>query len=476
MAVVVGVYLRISDDLKGDGLGVARQRDDCGGLCAIRRWTPEIYEDNDVSAFSRTVVRDKFEQMLTDLRSGKIKGVVAYDLDRLARQPRDLERLIDIYDEKPGLIFATLQGDINLTTADGRTMARVMIAFANKASSDTGRRVKRKQRELATSGRLVHCGRTPYGWKADGESADPKAKKEILDAHQRILAGDRISTIRDDWQERGVIPRPPDRKRYGKEGDHLQYSTVQRILTNPALAGIKVYRGEVVTGDDGRPITGAWEALCRPEELDAVLGAMDSRKRGWAPSGVAYLLSGIARCGLCTKPLRGQFRKNRSGDRVTAYTCNTGGADPGCGKLGRLAEPVDELVIGLVLEDQARQRMLAEEEPAPWDREAELGEVLGDITDLTEAVKGRKVTMSVLLQLMPDLENRRDALLRERRHALAANAATTVINVGSRDEFDALTIDRQRALVLKSLQGVVIHPAGRGARKFNPDLIEPIPA
>ncbi|MFE9001751.1 recombinase family protein [Streptomyces sp. NPDC007875] len=120
MARKVGIHTRISRDDEGDAPGVARQRTDCERLADLRTWQPvKIYEDNDVSAFKRNVVRDEFELMLKDLRAGLIDGVVAYDLDRLARQPRDLERLIEIFDERPRLEFATVTNDVNLGTADG---------------------------------------------------------------------------------------------------------------------------------------------------------------------------------------------------------------------------------------------------------------------------------------------------------------------------------------------------------------------
>ncbi|MGR8009301.1 recombinase family protein [Streptomyces hypolithicus] len=123
MARKVGIYTRISRDDEGDALGVGRQRTDCERLADLRTWQPvKVYEDNDVSAFKRNVVRDEFELMLNDLRSGLIDGVVSYDLDRLARQPRDLERLIEIFDDRPRLEFATVTNDVNLGTADGRTI------------------------------------------------------------------------------------------------------------------------------------------------------------------------------------------------------------------------------------------------------------------------------------------------------------------------------------------------------------------
>jgi DNA invertase Pin-like site-specific DNA recombinase len=472
----VGVYLRISDDQAGDAKGVARQREDTTALAAVRRWEPVIYEDNDVSAYRRGVVREDFERMLADLKAGQIRGIVVYDLDRLARQPRDLERVIDLYEETPGLIFASLQGDINLSTPDGRTMARVMVAFANKSSADTGRRVKRKQQELAHEGRLVHAGRVPFGWLPDGERTDPAAKAEIVSAHERLLAGDKLVRIRDDWAQRDIVPRDPKGQRHGKDkaASGLAHSTVRRILTNPALAGFKEYRGEILTDDSGAPLTGAWETICTAEQLEAVRGVLDARQGSWQPSGLTYLLSGIARCGKCTLPMRGQFVKGRGESRRAIYACDSGASRKGCGGVSRVADPIDKLIIQLVLEDQARQRYKAEAEPAPWAGEKELGEVMGDINELTEAVKAKQVSMSVMLSLMPDLERRRDALLRERRAALAEQAQSTVITVGSEDEFNALHLDRQRGLVLKSLEAVVIHPAGRGKRKFDPDLIDPV--
>lgn len=50
-------------------------------------------------------MRPGFEQLLTDLASGLIDGICVWDSDRLARQPRDLERLIDLYETRKGLVL-----------------------------------------------------------------------------------------------------------------------------------------------------------------------------------------------------------------------------------------------------------------------------------------------------------------------------------------------------------------------------------
>jgi hypothetical protein len=42
------------------------------------------------------------------------------------------------------------------------------------------------------------------------------------------------------------------------------------------------------------------------------------------------------------------------------------------------------------------------------------------------------------------------------------------------EDFLALPLERQQALILHSLSAILIHPAGKGVRKFDPSLIEPV--
>jgi DNA invertase Pin-like site-specific DNA recombinase len=177
-ALTLGAYERISDDQEdentGDrGAGVSRQREALQLLCQMlsssgpSTWTiHRNYSDNDVSAF-KDVVRPEFELLLRDLMNGVVEGIVVYDLDRLARRPTDLERVIDLFDAaaKSGrrLWFATVHDKIDLSSPDGLTLARVMVAFANKSSRDTARRVASKHRATALTGRPIG-GTRPFGW------------------------------------------------------------------------------------------------------------------------------------------------------------------------------------------------------------------------------------------------------------------------------------------------------------------------
>ncbi|WP_418958161.1 recombinase family protein [Streptomyces tritici] len=475
MARKVGIYTRISRDDEGDALGVARQQQDCERLADLRSWqVVKVYEDNDVSAFKRNVVRDEFELMLKDLRAGLIDGVVAYDLDRLARQPRDLERLIEIFDERPRSEFATVTNDVNLGTPDGRTMARIMVAFANKASHDASRRTKRKHLELAQQGK-DSGGPAPYGWRKDDRTkVDPEAARAIREAQQEILAGVRIGTIRTRWQEQGLGNPRAGTKR-------MAHHHVEHILTNPRLVGYRTYHGEILTDSNGEPVKGVWEPLNTVAEWEAVCAAIAERKQERQGKSLArkYLLSGIARCGLCKTKIRGQVNARWKPDSKAAkftYQCSV--VNGGCGKVGRTGEPVDRLIAELVLEEQ-REKAAARGVPVEqqWPREAELEAIQADIGQLLQAERSKQITVSTLLQLLPAKERERDELKLERarfykdqKQAAAQEAAGAL----SLAEFFDLPIERQQEIVLHSLSAVIIHPAGRGRRIFDPSLVDPV--
>ncbi|WP_338677703.1 recombinase family protein [Streptomyces sp. SCSIO 30461] len=215
MARKVGIYTRISRDDEGEALGVARQRTDC-------------------------------------------------------------ERLIEIFDERPKLEFATVTNDVNLGSADGRTIARVMVAFADKSSHDTSRRIKRKHLELAQQGKS-NGGPAPYGWcKDDRNKVDPDAAGVIRAAQKDVLAGVRIGTIRTKWQEEGHGNPREGTKR-------MAHHRVEHILTNPRLVGYRTYHGVVLYGANGEPVMGEWEVINTVEEWEAVCAAIAERGQEASP-------------------------------------------------------------------------------------------------------------------------------------------------------------------------------------------------
>ena len=160
--VRAGIYARISSDREGDGLGVGRQLEDCEQLAERRGWqVVDRYVDDDVSAY-KGHSRAEYARLLDDLRAHVLDGVVVWHLDRLHRQPKELEEFFEVCDAAGVRDLASVTGDTDLGSNDGRFTARILGAVARKESDDKSRRIRRKHLELAQAGQLSGGGSRPY--------------------------------------------------------------------------------------------------------------------------------------------------------------------------------------------------------------------------------------------------------------------------------------------------------------------------
>ena len=185
--MLVDLYLRLSDLRKEEALDgrEARLRAEAGRL----GWTVgRVVVENDIdpatgtakpaSAWKRRkittpggrtqlrVIRPGFRSVLDDLMAGAAGAVLAEDLDRACRDPRDLEDLIDACAERAAWA-RSLSGSLTLTgggTDAEITMARMMVAVASKSSADTARRVAGARETLAGKG-AYGGGKRPYGYR-----------------------------------------------------------------------------------------------------------------------------------------------------------------------------------------------------------------------------------------------------------------------------------------------------------------------
>lgn len=126
----VGIYCRISLDKRGDELGVQRQLDEARRIARLRGWTVVAeYIDNSKSSFAKNVRRPRYEEMVASAKTGQIDGVVVWDLDRLTRQPRQLEDWCDM-GEMRGFTHVTVDGAHDLSTENGGMFARIRGSVA----------------------------------------------------------------------------------------------------------------------------------------------------------------------------------------------------------------------------------------------------------------------------------------------------------------------------------------------------------
>lgn len=103
------IYGRQSIEKK-DSVSIETQIEKCKSFCDGENY--KIYTDAGYSG--KNIHRPQFSQLLEDIKSGLVKRVIAYRLDRISRSIADFSQLLIMFDEyNVDFISATENFDTN---------------------------------------------------------------------------------------------------------------------------------------------------------------------------------------------------------------------------------------------------------------------------------------------------------------------------------------------------------------------------
>src|ERR1700738_3963037 len=91
------------------------------------RLVPGRYDDGAFSGAS--LDRPALQDLLTEVRSGKIDIIVVYKVDRLTRSLADFAKLVDLFDQH-AVSFVSVTQSFNTTSSMGRLTLNVLLSFA----------------------------------------------------------------------------------------------------------------------------------------------------------------------------------------------------------------------------------------------------------------------------------------------------------------------------------------------------------
>ena len=354
----VALYLRVSLDSQGDRLAVDRQREDCLTIAADRGWeVVDEYVDNSISASDKAKQRPAYDKLVKDFGAGRFDALVCYDLDRLTRQPRQLEDWIDAAEER-GLLLVTANGEADLTTDGGRLFARIKASVARAEVERKSARQRRALQQRADKGRPPLGVRLTGYTKGTGELVESEA--EVVAAlFARFAAGDSLRGIAA-W-----LNTQPLEPRHGKEWTP---STVRTMLTNPRYAGRAVY--------DGKP-TGERQLGTHRQRGALRQCPGDTERPSPQVESDGHRQEAPGQFHLPMRELRFPLRSH-SGDR---YRCPDG-------HLTRLAQPIDDIVVAVIgawLDKQPNlSRSFAKVAPRPRRRPANLNRCADDLEQVEQ--------------------------------------------------------------------------------------------
>ncbi|MEV6755415.1 recombinase family protein [Streptomyces sp. NPDC051214] len=438
------------------------------------------------------VVRPVFEGALEDLKRGQapngepIDGLIVYDIDRLTRDPRHLEDAIETVEHHHRPII-DITGTLDLLTDNGRTMARVLVAVANKQSADTARRVRRNHKARRNLGIPVG-GTRPFGWQKDKRTLNPTEAEHIRTAAKRLILGADWHAIVADWNRKGVTT---------SKGNPWTWIGLRDMMRNPRLCG---YRSHVVIefdpesgretklmtiahNDEGQPVKGQWTAILTVPEWEAVKELIgDGPMRGGGHNTRVYLSSGTLRCGKdeCGSVLRAMKAAPSRGkpEGYFYYVCPAKSTGRGCGGVKIGGPETDELLGMLVIakyEEEASKRQSVKA-PQEWPKAAELKIVREDIADLKQARRARQISAERYYSDLAEYEADEQRLKKERNAWQRQTLASQGEPVDMAEEWhrDGVTLAERRSYIARTLTTVVVLPVGSGRRVPLRDRLVPV--
>ena len=203
---VAGIYIRVStEDQAREGFSLGEQEEKLKQLCDYKGYEVyKVYCDAGISAKDMEH-RPKFQEMLKDMKDGRINYIVAYKLDRVTRSVRDLEELISQL-EKYNTYLVCDRDDVNTSTANGRFFVRMLTVLSQLEIEIVSERTKFGLNGAIKSGHLP--GQLALGFKKDGNKKtiiDPATAPIVKRVFDLYLQGKTFLQIANIFNEEKVL-------------------------------------------------------------------------------------------------------------------------------------------------------------------------------------------------------------------------------------------------------------------------------
>jgi DNA invertase Pin-like site-specific DNA recombinase len=450
--MTTALYLRQSFDRTRDEAAIDRQRAECRALAERKGWKdPVEYIDNDRSATNTRKPRPAYQELLADMAAGRVSAVIAWDLDRLHRRPIELETFMPLADSMK-IKLATVSGEVDLSTAQGRLTARIKGDVAAHECEHKAARQRVAAKQLAEKG-VPKWTTTPFGYTGDYQP-HPVEAPLVRKGYETILGGGSLSGLAREWNAKGY---------YGRNGKPWTASTLSLFIRKPRNAGLRAHN-DIIVGP------GTWAPLVEESTWRATQAVLDDPARRPGPKTVRrHFLTGVLRCGKCEDGGRiGGYQGPKGQERYRCWKC-----------LGvAISKPeAEETVRGIVCARLARpdaKQLLIDKDAPDLDKlSAEANTIRARRIELATEFADGELTAAELRAARDRLNAKLDAIEAKMSDA-AVKRVFADIPLGTDrvyDVFSRLDLDRQRAIINVMMSATVMPVGKRGRQPFDPERI-----
>ncbi len=225
----VGVWIRTSTDLDSQKDAPEHHLERAKAYCSFKEW--KIVEVYDLSATSGKAVLDlpTTKQMLEDVQTGKITGLIFSKLARLARSTKELLELADFF-KKHNADLISLGESIDTSTPAGTLFFTVLAALAQFEREEIADRVKKSVPIRAKLGKSTG-GQAPFGYSW-------KNNQLKVNYDEAIIVRKMFDIFSDNHRKKTTARLLNEAGHRTRKGANFSDATIDRLLRNPTMKGL----------------------------------------------------------------------------------------------------------------------------------------------------------------------------------------------------------------------------------------------
>jgi DNA invertase Pin-like site-specific DNA recombinase len=248
------IYTRKSSEegLEQEFNSLAAQREACEAFIRSQRnegWVLARTRYDDGGFSGGNLERPALQDLIADIRAGRIDIVVVYKVDRLTRSLADFARLVELFDAE-AVSFVSVTQQFNTTSSMGRLTLNVLLSFAQFEREVTGERIRDKIAASKKKGMWMG-GNVPLGYDANERTLviNPAAAETV----RRIFALYRelgcVRRVKEEADRLGLRTKCSTTANGTERGGKpFSRGHLYTLLSNPIYTGQIAHKGELYPG------------------------------------------------------------------------------------------------------------------------------------------------------------------------------------------------------------------------------------